>query len=138
MIRRPPRSTRTDTLFPYTTLFRSHHLPCPRRSALGRDRLPGKPIPQHSPPKPTTPQVGVPRPTALDLPHPSEHPHLPSRTPGSTLHRTCDAIAPPPRQPPSRPLASPHTFSTPPTRYSKTQNASTPPYKTPCPHHKHH
>src|SRR3546814_2445798 len=29
MIRRPPRSTRTDTLFPYTTLFRS-----PRRSPL--------------------------------------------------------------------------------------------------------
>src|SRR3546814_17648872 len=27
MIRRPPRSTRTDTLFPYTTLFRS---PLPR------------------------------------------------------------------------------------------------------------
>src|SRR3546814_20268809 len=27
MIRRPPRSTRTDTLFPYTTLFRS----CDRR-----------------------------------------------------------------------------------------------------------
>src|SRR3546814_8882525 len=26
MIRRPPRSTRTDTLFPYTTLFRSHSL----------------------------------------------------------------------------------------------------------------
>src|SRR3546814_6073318 len=26
MIRRPPRSTRTDTLFPYTTLFRSHDL----------------------------------------------------------------------------------------------------------------
>src|SRR3546814_13330194 len=25
-IRRPPRSTRTDTLFPYTTLFRSHEL----------------------------------------------------------------------------------------------------------------
>src|SRR3546814_9744110 len=30
MIRRPPRSTRTDTLFPYTTLFRSAGLgPCP-------------------------------------------------------------------------------------------------------------
>src|SRR3546814_12851556 len=29
MIRRPPRSTRTDTLFPYTTLFRSH--PADRR-----------------------------------------------------------------------------------------------------------
>src|SRR3546814_280581 len=27
MIRRPPRSTRTDTLFPYTTLFRSYLLP---------------------------------------------------------------------------------------------------------------
>src|SRR3546814_8095570 len=26
MIRRPPRSTRTATLFPYTTLFRSHYL----------------------------------------------------------------------------------------------------------------
>src|SRR3546814_2833005 len=31
MIRRPPRSTRTDTLFPYTTLFRSH-----RQRLLGR------------------------------------------------------------------------------------------------------
>src|SRR3546814_8939272 len=27
MIRRPPRSTRTDTLFPYTTLFRSVRAP---------------------------------------------------------------------------------------------------------------
>src|SRR3546814_5281446 len=27
MIRRPPRSTRTDTLFPYTTLFRSFTAP---------------------------------------------------------------------------------------------------------------
>src|SRR3546814_1962244 len=27
MIRRPPRSTRTDTLFPYTTLFRSPDTP---------------------------------------------------------------------------------------------------------------
>src|SRR3546814_20476268 len=27
MIRRPPRSTRTDTLFPYTTLFRSDVVP---------------------------------------------------------------------------------------------------------------
>src|SRR3546814_20898149 len=26
MIRRPPRSTRTDTLFPYTTLFRSIYI----------------------------------------------------------------------------------------------------------------
>src|SRR3546814_18773091 len=28
MIRRPPRSTRTDTLFPYTTLFRSRQALC--------------------------------------------------------------------------------------------------------------
>src|SRR3546814_8781064 len=32
MIRRPPRSTRTDTLFPYTTLFRSSNL-FPTRTA---------------------------------------------------------------------------------------------------------
>src|SRR3546814_12092701 len=51
MIRRPPISTRTDTLFPYTTLFLSpvpphsshpgrevrplHGFPCPSRRALG-------------------------------------------------------------------------------------------------------
>src|SRR3546814_7017622 len=34
MSRRPPRSTRTDTLFPYTTLFRSHRRgPCHARHA---------------------------------------------------------------------------------------------------------
>src|SRR3546814_8960900 len=35
MIRRPPRSTRTDTLFPYTTLVRS---PCACRTAPATDR----------------------------------------------------------------------------------------------------
>src|SRR3546814_409653 len=40
MIRRPPRSTRTDTLFPYTTLFRSHELPLPVPAiAVSRQRL---------------------------------------------------------------------------------------------------
>src|SRR3546814_6571430 len=34
MIRRPPRSTRTDTLFPYTTLFRSAHQRAGDRRAL--------------------------------------------------------------------------------------------------------
>src|SRR3546814_11582678 len=34
MIRRPPRSTRTDTLFPYTTLFRSGPNPASRRSFI--------------------------------------------------------------------------------------------------------
>src|SRR3546814_6007775 len=38
MIRRPPRSTRTDTLFPYTTLFRSR-LPCILISGLNRHIL---------------------------------------------------------------------------------------------------
>src|SRR3546814_8458278 len=33
MIRRPPRSTRTDTLFPYTTLFRSGKSEGPRSYA---------------------------------------------------------------------------------------------------------
>src|SRR3546814_20984516 len=38
MIRRPPRSTRTDTLFPYTTLFRSYHrLRADREVAVGDD-----------------------------------------------------------------------------------------------------
>src|SRR3546814_12124690 len=36
MIRRPPRSTRTDTLFPYTTLFRSRA--AFYRQGCGRDR----------------------------------------------------------------------------------------------------
>src|SRR3546814_8348534 len=36
MIRRPPRSTRTDTLFPYTTLFRS------RQAGFGGNSGPGK------------------------------------------------------------------------------------------------
>src|SRR3546814_12637127 len=36
MIRRPPRATRTDTLFPYTTLFRSS-LSLPVRAARAED-----------------------------------------------------------------------------------------------------
>src|SRR3546814_1776247 len=39
MIRRPPRSTRTDTLFPYTTLFRSQLLVLLRLCHLFRDDL---------------------------------------------------------------------------------------------------
>src|SRR3546814_11577442 len=50
MIRRPPRSTRTDTLFPYTTLFRSwltsptaysHSLPVTRRLSSTGSQEPG-------------------------------------------------------------------------------------------------
>src|SRR3546814_19553284 len=40
MIRRPPRSTRTDTLFPYTTLFRScQDAPCPYSSVKGESYM---------------------------------------------------------------------------------------------------
>src|SRR3546814_16472238 len=48
MRRRPPRSTRTDTLFPYTTLFRSHGIPvphiygvCPDPEAIIMAAIPG-------------------------------------------------------------------------------------------------
>src|SRR3546814_18702453 len=39
MIRRPPRSTRTDTLFPYTTLFRSHDQQTRQRADIAFDRV---------------------------------------------------------------------------------------------------
>src|SRR3546814_1784273 len=38
MVRRPPRSTRTDTLVPYTTLFRSGQREQPRRHRAARHR----------------------------------------------------------------------------------------------------
>src|SRR3546814_9034769 len=41
MIRRPPRSTRTDTLFPYTTLFRSELLFLRSRLFAERDHVRG-------------------------------------------------------------------------------------------------
>src|SRR3546814_17899804 len=57
MIRRPPRSTRTDTLFPYTTLFRSHpplRLFDLRLAALRQPLAPyhRAPEPQHDPARP--------------------------------------------------------------------------------------
>src|SRR3546814_15771162 len=50
MIRRPPRSTRTDTLFPYTTLFRSRLA----RASRGTDPLRGRPRdPEHAADRPS-------------------------------------------------------------------------------------
>src|SRR3546814_19089382 len=43
MIRRPPRSTRTDTLFPYTTLFRSAAFADDNRQPAVRRMEPGLP-----------------------------------------------------------------------------------------------
>src|SRR5881296_2866728 len=40
MIRRPPRSTRCCTLFPYTTLFRSHEPPVVRRERIDVAEVP--------------------------------------------------------------------------------------------------
>src|SRR3546814_11989103 len=46
MIRRPPRSTRTDTLFPYTTLFRSRK-PVPKAPGSSvRQAMPGRGVMQ--------------------------------------------------------------------------------------------
>src|SRR3546814_17632713 len=39
MIRRPPRSTRTDTLFPYTTLFRSEQESGGREIVIGKSHI---------------------------------------------------------------------------------------------------
>src|SRR3546814_4967732 len=82
MIRRPPRSTRTDTLFPYTTLFRSrHHRPPvadhpPRRESRARRPLRRRQI-----------DAGEP---AAALLRPRERAHL-HRRPG---HRAGDAAQP--------------------------------------------
>src|SRR3546814_15519606 len=43
MIRRPPRSTRTDTLFPYTTLFRSTEPPQARGRSIFAERANDRP-----------------------------------------------------------------------------------------------
>src|SRR3546814_20959582 len=49
MVRRPPRSTRPDPLFPYTTLFRSRRPPVPDHGRTGADGMG-----QHQPRIPST------------------------------------------------------------------------------------
>src|SRR3546814_8305638 len=44
MIPRPPRSTRTDTLFPYTTLFRSYPASPPARRRGSKPEIGDEPI----------------------------------------------------------------------------------------------
>src|SRR3546814_4797502 len=72
MIRRPPRSTRTDTLFPYTTLFRSplrQRLPpkssCVRRGESQHDLRSIQPVALH-------PGCNAPRRDARSEEHTSE------------------------------------------------------------------
>src|SRR3546814_14585190 len=123
MIRRPPRSTRTDTLFPYTTLFRSQEFlrACrrrpgrhrPRRRAESRQHRPGPPagrrvyhppaggekLParQRSLPRPPGPRGDPPPPPP---PPPPQSPHSPPDT-GSPPPR--DTPPPPPSPPPPPP-----------------------------------
>src|SRR3546814_14677683 len=67
MILRPPRSTRTDTLFPYTTLFRSRPDPRPAGAVLAHRSVPdrgrdhrgggeGRVHPVHPPPAVSVPE----------------------------------------------------------------------------------
>src|SRR3546814_2851433 len=50
MIRRPPRSTRTDTLFPYTTLFRSRLAAAAIGAPAGKTPIVGSLRSAHRPP----------------------------------------------------------------------------------------
>src|SRR3546814_10077329 len=74
MQRRPPRSTRTDTLFPYTTLFRSP-TPWTRRRTKRQSPKPPPARPPRPPPPPHTPTPSRPtrtRPMTLLLHRRSE------------------------------------------------------------------
>src|SRR3546814_12505953 len=73
MIRRPPRSTRTDTLFPYTTLFRSELRRRPACTGYGyaQDWLPpaslrrAEPSPRPAPPAPPDRSAPAPAPVRI-------------------------------------------------------------------------
>src|SRR3546814_13290868 len=76
MIRRPPRSTRTDTLFPYTTLFLSLRglqqgvLRRRRRSAADAERFVAQARARRLPCRVEAPARGLPRPVLLPPPRP--------------------------------------------------------------------
>src|SRR3546814_15039219 len=55
MIRRPPRSTRTDTLFPYTTLFRSQAVAVPHLFGPQLGNRVQRTVPDQSRPRPDRP-----------------------------------------------------------------------------------
>src|SRR3546814_6303534 len=72
MIRRPPRSTRTDTLFPYTTLFRSL-----KRRGGGKSGTGGRTRTDN-----LIPQRRILSPLRLPIP---PHPHLDRRSEGPRI-----------------------------------------------------
>src|SRR3546814_8404904 len=63
MVRLPPRSTRTDTLFPYTTLFRSRHNELSKAMSLAVHLLP-------------PPQVAIPETSTFSMIEPNWCPRL--------------------------------------------------------------
>src|SRR3546814_21202436 len=85
MIRLPPTSTRTDTLFPYTTLCRSHLLLPHRQPRLGSQE----------------PAPGTVEPLQCPQEQGGEHPRLPDQQLDRTGHL---AIYPPERRPHRPPL----------------------------------
>src|SRR3546814_19127624 len=118
-LRRPPRSTRTDTLFPYTTLFRSagHALApshvrgwrscatrCPNLSPSLRRRCPT--APRRAPPARRVPKPPAPR--RAPRPSPSRHPRLRfTARPPPYHHTTLPPAHPQPPTPPPLPPPPP-------------------------------
>src|SRR3546814_14826295 len=130
MIRRPPRSTRTDTLFPYTTLFRStrhdrdqhhghphdglaratgaprrrprHEYLCPPLSLRAgyRERRGADGV--AGPRRPPSPPP-APHPPPRLLAHPAVRPHLHPRHPDPPPPAARPPPAPGPSAPPPRP-----------------------------------
>src|SRR3546814_16515570 len=120
MIRRPPRSTRTDTLFPYTTLFRSKR-PLPAagdrtRTVTGIAVVIQRQCPLTAYSRSTTP-IHRPSPpvdhghrrrrrffvpyrhiATHRLPHQRPQPHARRRPPGRRAHRTPPLQPPPPHR----------------------------------------
>src|SRR3546814_12327191 len=117
MIRRPPRSTRTDTLFPYTTLFRS---PCEccrirgNRCARGHNAAIH---PSHARPRELGPTGPSPIPPSRPHPDPTRAAPRPPPPPPPHSAPTPPAPPPPPRlpsPPPHRPPPPPATRPPPP------------------------
>src|SRR3546814_8669543 len=81
MIRRPPRSTRTDTLFPYTTLFRSVVAHRGDRTIRCRQVDPARSTDRQQPRHPRTGDLAGDRPL-----HPLRAAPLPDRTGRSEEH----------------------------------------------------
>src|SRR3546814_18705001 len=112
MIRRPPRSTRTDTLFPYTTLFRSaetvpQQRTVPRRLGVrrhgqsqgGPSRRPANQLPQNAQGLSPKPCRICPCQAPFCLIGPSSRPPTPPRTAKRAWQ---GHVRPPPVQDPTR------------------------------------